>query len=192
MTYSEWESRLVEELKDLPTAECIKITDYYKEMYSDRLEAGIPEEAILAEFGEPKLCAEKILADNTNDAKANSISSAIKKLTSSANCSPKGVILAILFTIFAGLPLAAVMLAAVVSLGATCIGSGACAVAGLVYIFTAMFSGAVPSGVAAHIGLGISALGLGVVCAIGLYFATKYTAIYCYKAMKFIYRGILK
>ena len=64
MTWKEWELHLMEGLSTLSLEERAKIAEYYQEMYGDKLEAGIPEEEILKEFGDPKACAQKILLEN--------------------------------------------------------------------------------------------------------------------------------
>ena len=193
MNYSEWESCLIKELKSLPTAEYMKITSYYREMYGDKLDAGMSEEAILAEFGSPQSCAEKIMAESAGESTKDGEkeSSATKKFSLPTSQKGKNIFLAVLFSIFAGIPLAAVLVAAVTSLGAVCVSGGAGALAGFVYIFIGAFTAA-GAGIVAHIGLGIAAIGLCGLLGIGGYFATKYTAIYSYKLMKIIYRGILK
>ena len=159
-------------------------------MYGDRLDAGMSEEAILAEFGSPKACAEKILAENTAESGERKTTSA-PKAPSNAAQKTKGIILAVLFSIFAGIPLAAVLVSIVVALGAVCISGTAGIVASLVYLFIEPFT-ATGAGIAAHIGMAIGGIGVCGFLAIGGYYATKYTAIYCFKATKFIYRGILK
>ena len=189
MNYMEWETRLTEALKGLPTAEIIKITSYYREMYGDKLDAGISEEAILAEFGSPNACAEKILAENVADGEKPSATR--EKTSSRAGQTTKNVILAVLFSLFAGIPLASVLVSIVVSLGAVCLSGGAGVLAGFIYIFIAPFH-AVGAGIAAHIGMGIAAMGACGFLGLGGYFATKYSAIYSYKLMKIIYGGILK
>ena len=189
MSYREWESALMQALKGLPTAECIKITSYYREIYGDKLDAGITEEEIVAEFGDPAACAKKIMLENTNEQNADTPTPT--KPSSTAGQKAKGIILAVLFTLFAGLPLAAVMVSVVVALGAICISGGAGVLGGLAYIFIGAFN-ASGMGIAAHIGMAIGGMGVCGFLAIGGYYATKYTAIYCFKATKFIYRGILK
>jgi uncharacterized membrane protein len=194
MNYSEWESALIKELKGMPTAEYMKITSYYREMYGDKLDAGMSEEAILAEFGSPKSCAEKIIAESGTDNGAENIektSNATKKVSSRAGQKTKNIILAVLFSLFAGIPLAAVLVSIVVSLGAVCISCGAGVLASFVYIFVGAFT-ATGAGIAAHIGMAIGAIGVCGFLGIGGYFATKYSAIYSYKLMKIIYGGILK
>ena len=190
MNYSEWESALIKELKGMPTAEYIKITSYYREMYGDKLDAGMSEEAILAEFGTPKSCAEKILAESSTE-NGEKPSAPTKKTLSPTGQKTKNIILAVLFSLFAGIPLAAVLVAGVVSLGAICISGGAGAIASFVYIFVGAFT-ATGVGIVAHIGMAIGGIGICGFLGIGGYFATKYTAIYSYKLMKTIYGGILK
>lgn len=192
MNYIAWESRLVEELKSLPTAEMLKITSYYREIYGDKLDAGMTEESILAEFGSPQSCAEKILAENAsenNEAQASNAPAAPPVLSKKQTA--KGIILAVLFTLFAGAPLAVILAAIILSLGAVCISGGAGILAGFVYIFIALFN-AMGAGIAAHVGMAIGAIGLCGFLGLGGYFATKYCAIYFYKLMKIIYRGIIK
>ena len=196
MTYKEWESCLVEELKGLPTAECLKITDYYKEMYGDRLDAGMSEEAILAEFGSPKSCAEKILAENAVE---NAESKGNKKNAPTVSNNDNSqvannmrrIVVGILFSLFVGIPLAAVLVSIVVALGAVCISGTAGIVASLAYLFIGAFT-ATGAGIVAHIGMAIAAMGICGFLGLGGYYATKYCAIYSYKLMKTIYKGILK
>ena len=190
MNYREWESCLVKELKGLPTAEYMKATSYYREMYGDKLDAGMSEEAILAEFGSPKSCAEKILAENAPEKNLPKATTAKKEISPVAHTT-KGIVLAVLFTPFFGIPLAAVLLAIVISMGAVCISGGAGVLASFLYIFIGA-STAMGAGVAAHIGMAIAAMGVCGFLGIGGYFATKYSAIYSYKLMKIIYGGILK
>ena len=194
MNYSEWESALIQELKSLSTAECIKITSYYREMYGDKLDAGINEEQILSEFGSPKACAEKILAEQgTENDEVHDKGSArsVPKKNLLAGRTTKNIILTVLFSLFAGLPLAATLASIVISLGAICISGAAGILASFVYVFVMPFQ-AVGAGIAAHIGLTIAGIGVCGLLGIGSFFATKYSAIYSYKLMKLVYRGILK
>ena len=193
MNYSEWESLLVKELKCLPTTECLKITDYYKEMYGDRLDAGMREEDILAEFGSPKSCAEKILAENTEEKERNNPVKTTSATTppSTTSNTVKGVILAVLFSLFAGIPLAAVLVSVVAALGAIFISGAAGIVASFVFLVVSPFT-ATGAGIAANIGMALAAIGVCGFLSIGGYYATKHTAIYSFKLMKVIYRGILK
>lgn len=192
MNYIEWESRLTESLKSLPTAETIKITSYYREIYGDKLDAGMTEESILAEFGSPQSCAEKILSENASEqnegqsSNANPSSPVLSKKQTA-----KGIILAVLFTLFAGAPLAVILAAIILSLGAVCVSGSVGILAGFVYIFIALFN-AMGAGIAAHVGMAIGAMGICGFLGLGSYFATKYSAIYSYKLMKSVYRGIIK
>lgn len=194
MNYSEWESALIQELKSLSTAECIKITSYYREMYGDKLDAGINEEQILSEFGSPKACAEKILAEQgTENDEVHDKGSArsVSKKNLLAGRTTKNIILTVLFSLFAGLPLAAVLAAIILALGAVCVSGAAGVLASLVYVLVGAFS-ATGAGIAAHIGLAIAGIGVCGLLGIGSFFATKYGAIFSYKLMKRIYGGILK
>ena len=192
MNYIEWENRLTENLKSLPTAEMLKITSYYREIYGDKLDAGMTEESILAEFGSPQSCAEKILAENAsenNEAPTSNAPAAPPVLSKKQTA--KGIILAVLFTLFAGAPLAVILAAIILSLGAVCVSGSVGILAGFVYIFIALFN-AMGAGIAAHVGMAIGAMGICGFLGLGSYFATKYSAIYSYKLMKYVYRGIIK
>ena len=160
-------------------------------MYGDKLDAGMSEEAILTEFGPPKYCAEKIMAENAAENNQSNNVSVPKSSPSPTAAKVKGIILSVLFSLFAGIPLAAVLISIIASMGAVCISGGAGVLASFVYIFIAPFH-AVGTGIAAHIGMAIGGVGICGFLVIGGYFATKYSAIYSYKLMKIIYRGIMK
>ena len=65
MTYESWEKELVERLDILPQNEKDEIISYYREIYSDKLDAGESESKIVSTFGEPALCAAKILIESS-------------------------------------------------------------------------------------------------------------------------------
>ena len=50
MTYKEWEKKLSKYLKPLAQEERLSAVEYYREMYGDKLESGIPTEEILKDF----------------------------------------------------------------------------------------------------------------------------------------------
>ena len=62
-----WEKQLVKLLKALPYAERQSVLNYYNEIYSDKIEAGMAEEEIIAEFGFPEDCAARILSENAEN-----------------------------------------------------------------------------------------------------------------------------
>ena len=64
MRYTEWENSLLVHLETLPADERNKAAEYYREMLSDRLDAGVAEENILRAFGDPQICAAKIILES--------------------------------------------------------------------------------------------------------------------------------
>ena len=67
MTQVEWEKIFLENLTTIPDAERFKMAEYYREIYGDKLEAGQTPDEILAEFGDPKECAIRILKENESE-----------------------------------------------------------------------------------------------------------------------------
>lgn len=63
MTRTEWENELKNHIRTLPHSEQEKALDYYRELYYDKLDIGVREERIIAEFGNPKDVAEKIMSE---------------------------------------------------------------------------------------------------------------------------------
>ncbi len=69
MTKFEWERRLRKGISGLPHSEQRRVLDYYSELFSDKIDAGMREEEIIAEFGNPYEVANKILVDFYSDGK---------------------------------------------------------------------------------------------------------------------------
>ena len=63
MTKYEWERELKRHISALPKSEQAKIFDYYGEIFEDKIEAGMQEEQIIREFGNPYDVASRILSD---------------------------------------------------------------------------------------------------------------------------------
>lgn len=70
MTKWEWESELNRLLTRLSIAERERALGYYQELFADKAEAGMREEQIIAEFGNPADVAEQILAEYRYDVQA--------------------------------------------------------------------------------------------------------------------------
>lgn len=66
MTQKEWEKKLKRFLSPLPKAEQNQIVEYYREMYGDKRDAGLSEAEILAEFGDPQVCAGRMISENAD------------------------------------------------------------------------------------------------------------------------------
>ena len=98
----------------------------------------------------------------------------------------------IFFTLLIGIPVMAVIVSVIASLAAVFISGIAVAVAGAVFAVASLFFGifGVPaSGIFASLGLGLAASGVGILLAIGFSFATKYTAVYTFKGVRWLYAG---
>lgn len=61
MRKDEWFLQFERRLHTLPTAEKQRAIDYYKELYSDKYEAGMSENDILLSFGSPEEAAREII-----------------------------------------------------------------------------------------------------------------------------------
>ncbi len=71
MTKFEWERQLKKGISGLPNSEQQRVLEYYSELFSDKIEAGMSEKEIVAEFGNPYDVANKILVDFYNEGKNN-------------------------------------------------------------------------------------------------------------------------
>lgn len=249
MTLQEWEKKLKKYLSPLPKSEQNRIVEYYREMYGDKIDNGCSEAEILAEFGDPQVCAGRMISENADtEEQEEPIFAPIKEpkqpkqpqqaqsgqqsqptgnpyagnpymgnpyLASAAGANINGtnptppvaqtatdkakkspsvgaVIGWIFFTLLIGIPVMAVIISVIASFGAVFISGIAVAVAGAVFAVASLFFGifGVPaSGIFASLGLGLAASGVGILLAIGFYFATKYTAIYTFKGVRWLYAG---
>lgn len=249
MTLQEWEKKLKKYLSPLPKSEQNRIVEYYREMYGDKIDNGCSEAEILAEFGDPQVCAGRMISENADtEEQEEPIFAPIKEpkqpkqpqqvqsvqqvqptgnpyagnpyvgnpylsytaganingtnptppvaqtATDKAKKSPSvgAVIGWIFFTLLIGIPVMAVIISVIASFGAVFISGIAVAVAGAVFAVASLFFGifGVPaSGIFASLGLGLAASGVGILLAIGFYFATKYTAIYTFKGVRWLYAG---
>lgn len=71
MTKYEWERQLKKGISGLPKAEQQRVLDYYNELFADKIDAGLREQYIISEFGNPYDVANKILVDYYNGDKEN-------------------------------------------------------------------------------------------------------------------------
>ena len=184
MTKKNWEKRLLSNLRPLQRDERKKILDYYREIYSDKAEAGYSEAEILAEFSSPEECATRILA-------GENVQPTLQK-RERRNLSPAEMVGMFFLSLLLILPLAATAFALIVSFFALSVSGVAVAIAGVVYAIGTplLFIGSLPAaGCFAHLGIGIAACGVG--CLLFVAFAPlgKYLAIGTGKALRFIYKG---
>ena len=168
----------------MPNNEVKEIASYYEEMYRDKKDAGVPDDEILIEFGTPAECAERILSDTEMKNKQNVRKGGL----------PLGVSIAamIFLTLLIIIPVAAAMVSVVASLGAGALSCAAVSLTGPYAILLGiyyLFSGMGTAPALALVGGGMCATPICLVLALGFWLATKYTAIYFYKAIAYIYRG---
>lgn len=206
MKQIEWENILLKNLTSLGDEERFKIAEYYREMYADKLEAGVTSDEILAEFGSPEECAQKILQEAGKDGeetKADAVEetekveatavtpkqSVLKK--SIQKWTPSMIVGMAFLTLLVILPLAGGAVGVMAAFAAVCVSGSAMALAGGVYSIASLFFGAIgmnTGSVLAHCGMGIAAVGVGFLLCVGFYYATKYTVIACWKALRWIYK----
>jgi uncharacterized membrane protein len=179
MTYKEWEKKLSKYLKPLVQEERFAAVEYYREMYGDKLEAGLSCEEILEEFGSPQACAERILGEN---------GLSLPQKTKNSVGWWVGISFLTLILI---LPLYASLFSIVISFGAVAFSGGASALAGGIYVVASPFlaiEGMSFWGVIAHMGMGFVALGVGLLLMIGFAYLTKYLYKWTMKSLGFIYK----
>lgn len=63
MTKYEWDSELKRHIAGLPKEEQTKALEFYNELFEDKIESGYKEKRIIAEFGNPRDVADKILEE---------------------------------------------------------------------------------------------------------------------------------
>ena len=204
MTYHEWEGELLRYLKSLPESELEKIKEYYREMHGDRTDAGMNDSEILAEFGEAKVCAAKILQENTdsegenpteNTEKSDTVppvkhKTDFKEMLNSLSVSK--IVGWFFLGIFVLIPSAAIAISVVVSFAAATIGCGAGSVGGLVIALISPFISGPAMGAAnaiATVGAGLAASGICALLTIAFYYLTKYSVFVCIKLAKYVFGG---
>ncbi|MBQ8291585.1 MAG: DUF1700 domain-containing protein [Clostridia bacterium] len=186
MTYKEWEKRLKRLLTPLPKTERISVLDYYRELFSDKTEAGLSEQEITAEFGSPEACAYKILAENSEQSGENPTVNAYMPRPYGVSV---GYVIGLFFiTVLLILPLASVALGVIVTFGAVSLSGAILSVAGAIYAIVSPFFAGGGALALANVGTGLALGGVGIFLCIGFFLATKYTAIGTYKALRFIYK----
>ncbi|MBE6644264.1 MAG: DUF1700 domain-containing protein [Ruminococcaceae bacterium] len=208
MTYVEWEGELLKCLKNLPETEKHEIIDYYKEMYSDKRDAGLSDEEIIKNFGTPMSCAAKILMEHTaedekredtNEEKSEEAKVEITAKKSktdkrndarsnyAASFSIAKIVGWFFLTVLFIIPFAAVIISAIAALGALTIAGIAAAVAGAIAVIAspfAFFFGYGGLGVLATAGAGVAAVGIGLIMFGVFYIITKYSVVSCIKIVK--------
>lgn len=89
MTFKDWEAELERYLDKLPYAERRTAIEYYREIYCDKTDAGYESNKILMEFGFPKDCADKIIADFAQKKNTENPPAVVEKREKKATNPPK-------------------------------------------------------------------------------------------------------
>ena len=184
MTYIEWEERFLKTLKPLDVKERERLKEYYREMYEEKLSEGKTEEIILEEFGTPESVAYRILAENSEQI-SNEPEIQESKFKYSIKDKSIEYIGLIFLSLFLIIPLTAVAVSVIVSLGAVSFSGIAMSLSGVLAILVVPFIGI--ENVGAILGLLIALIGIGLLIFVGFYYLTKYTSILLYKCLKAIY-----
>lgn len=176
-TYKKWKKQLQKYISPLSKEEANAVLEYYDELYSDKKEEGLTEENILLSFGEPQVCALRILTDADKPFKAKHTPSVVNYV---------GLFF---LTVLLVLPLAAGAFSIVVSFVASAFACLICSFAGLILVPLSFFVGMDGAwAIVMLIGMGICAFGVCLLLAIGFWFVAKYTYIGSIKALKYIYK----
>ena len=183
MTQREWEKKLLKELKQLPKEEKDKILEYYREIYGDKLDAGFSADAIMKEFGDPRECAHRILAEEYADRS----DTAITPPPRTHGISAPYVIGLFFLTVLLILPLAIAALGVIVTFAVISIGGFAVSLSGIIVIVWCFFQFPIGAVLVAALGAGITFIGVGCLLLVCFYMLTKYTAIGTFEALKWIY-----
>lgn len=193
MTQKEWERSLSSYLRDLPRKERNAIIEYYREMYGDKLDAGMTNDEILWEFGFPQDCAARILAESGKELKrenAQNKTDAPRRKTSDNADALYSVGMAIL-SVALVFPLSIAAIVILISFAAVAISGIVVALAGVVVAVWSPFQliGGLPIGaMIAYLGAGFLCTGVGILLSVGFFYLTKYTAKGCVKLLKILYR----
>ncbi len=170
MTYKEWEAQLEERLRGARRNDISGILNYYREMYGDKHEAGLSDEEIIAEFGTPVECAERIKQDSPEIMPG--VSDRWRKVFSWA--------MKIALAVFIIIPMLGTLLTGIATLAACILGGVAVALGGVgvvIYSVVMLFMGSAINTVLILFGLGMAMAGGGAMICIGFFFMTRYAII---------------
>ena len=215
MTYQQWETTLLNYLKSQSKTEKDDIVSYYREMYNDKRDSGLPEDDIIAAFGDPMVCAARILKESGaedeakgREANADETASAPPKKQSSfsetaipvlnkikntaketvSNLSVAKVVGWFFLTILVIIPLAAVLIGVIATLASLTIVGAAMAVGGVIGALASPLLFILDftfSGVLIAAGGALITSGVGAVMFLIFYYITKYSVISTVKVIKY-------
>ena len=193
MTQKEWERSLLTYLRDLPRKERNAIIEYYREMYGDKLDAGMTNDEILREFGFPQDCADRILAESGKELKHENIKNKADKTEHKTNRNADALysVGTAILSVLLVFPFCSAAVVLLISFAAVAISGIVVALAGIVVVIWSPFQliGGLPiGGMIAYLGAGFLCSGIGILLSVGFFYLTKYTAKGCIKLLKILYR----
>ena len=194
MTWKKWSRALKRFLSPLPRSERQTIVAYYREMFEDKLDFGLTEQEILAEFGSAQACAGRMIAESSieqeNPIPASNPFVREYKVKPLKRPSVGVIVGMVFFTLLLVIPIVAVWISVIASFAAVGVACIAVALAGLVFPFLTPFYPMLGfTGVAftANLGLFLASAGAGLMLSIVFFYATKYTAIGLKETLNFVY-----
>ena len=180
MTFGSWLNEIEARLSCVNENERAGILNYYRELYGDKSDAGLSDEAILSEFGTLDECIERIKQESP------------ELFENERTCVPfKKIATHIALLLFVGLPAALSALSALAALAVCTLGgAGTClgGVAVVIYSIALLFGGAGANTVLIQFGIGLAMTGAGVMICIGFFFMTKYAIASLNKIVKYVYQ----
>lgn len=183
MTKREWEKKFMSALKKLPKNERQKSLEFYREMYTDKKDAGESEESILKEFGNPYACADKILEeyDFDSDKKA-------KKVKERNGMSIGYIVGMVFFSIIIALPIVCTLIGLLAGFLAAAICGPVVALYGVVHCCIAPLLTGTAVGFLGAEAMGIVCIGIGLLLFVVFFLLTKFTAKAIFKFIKITYK----
>lgn len=214
MTYKLWEETLLNYLKSLNKEERDEILSYYREMYNDKRDTGIPESEIVASFGDPMLAAAKILKESGDEPEDTdgklyekakrrdeehskevgapvSSKTAKEQKSSGSGVSASRIVGWVFIALLFIIPLFAVVLSVIASLAAITLSGGAMLLGGIIGAvacpFLLLFGNTLGNVLLVLGGMLITA-GIGALLLISFYYITKYSVVSTYKIVRHVVR----
>lgn len=194
MNWKKWERTLKRFLSPLPKSEQKEIAMYYREIYEDKLDLGLTEQEILAEFGSPQACAGRMIAESSvqqeNPVPASNPFVREYKVKPIKTHSAGEVVGMVFFTLLLVIPIAAVWVSVIATFAAVGVACVAVGFAGLIFPLLSPFYSLLGfSGISftANLGLYLASAGVGLMLSVAFYYATKYTAIALKETLKLVY-----
>ena len=189
MTYRKWEDALLSHLGNIPESERREACEYYREIFGDKYDAGIEENRILEEFGDPKICAERILSErDETETKEPKLAKAPRAKAKFSITKWVGIFF---LTTLVVIPLACVIISVIAAFASVAIAAAALIIGGVVGALAsplAFILGYTGWGVLSAAGACLAAAGVGALLFPAFFIITKYSVISSLKLTKYAIR----